>query len=61
MDTNIYYCLPPAGGRIRSKGNKMRRPRRRTREGVEVCVFITAGPVIKLFAGGEEESGGHVL
>jgi hypothetical protein len=26
-----------------------------------VCVFITAGPVTKLFAGGEEESGGHVL
>jgi hypothetical protein len=31
----IYYCLPPAGGRIRSQGNKMRRLRRRTREGVE--------------------------
>jgi len=29
-------CLPPAGGRIRSQGNKMRRLRRRTREGVEV-------------------------
>ena len=27
------YCLPPAGGRIRSQGNKMRRLRRRTREG----------------------------
>jgi len=26
-----------------------------------VCVFITAGPITKLFAGGEEESGGHVL
>jgi hypothetical protein len=25
------------------------------------CVFITAGPITKLFAGGEEESGGHVL
>jgi hypothetical protein len=23
-------------------------------------VFITAGPITKLFAGGEEESGGHV-
>jgi hypothetical protein len=21
MDTNIYYCLPPAGGRIRPQGN----------------------------------------
>ena len=21
MDTNIYYCLPQAGGRIRSQGN----------------------------------------
>jgi hypothetical protein len=27
----------------------------------DVCVFITAGPSTKLFAGGEEESGGHVL
>jgi hypothetical protein len=27
-----------------------------------VCVcFITAGPITKLFAWGEEESGGHVL
>ncbi len=26
-----------------------------------VCVFITKGPITKLFAGGEEESGGHVL
>ena len=25
------------------------------------CVFITAGPITKLFAGEEEESGGHVL
>jgi hypothetical protein len=50
MDGNQYiYCLPPAGGRIRSQGNyyclppagvlhsqnkvKMRRPRRRTRRG----------------------------
>jgi hypothetical protein len=26
-----------------------------------VCVFITAGPITKLCAWGEEESGGHVL
>jgi hypothetical protein len=26
-----------------------------------VCVFSTAGPITKLFAWGEEESGGHVL
>jgi hypothetical protein len=26
-----------------------------------LCVFITGGPITKLFAGGEEESGGHVL
>ena len=25
----------------------------------DVCVFITAGPITKLFAGGEEESGAH--
>jgi len=37
MDGYQYiYCLPPAGGRIRSQGNKMRRLRRRTMEGVEV-------------------------
>ncbi len=24
-----------------------------------MCVFITAGPITKLFAGGEEESGGR--
>jgi len=28
---------------------------------IRMCVFITAGPSTKLFAGGEEESGGHVL
>jgi len=39
MDGYQYiYCLPEAGGRIRSQGNKMRRLRRRTREGVEVWV-----------------------
>ncbi len=27
------YCLPPAGGRIRSQGNKMRRLRRRIMNG----------------------------
>jgi hypothetical protein len=26
-----------------------------------VCVFITAGPITKLCALGEEDSGGHVL
>jgi hypothetical protein len=26
-----------------------------------VCVFITAVPIIKLFARGEGDSGGHVL
>jgi hypothetical protein len=26
-----------------------------------VCVFITAVPIIKLFAWGEGDSGGHVL
>ena len=26
-----------------------------------VCVFITAGPIIKLCAGGEGDSEGHVL
>jgi hypothetical protein len=28
---------------------------------VRVCVFITAVPIIKLFAWGEGDSGGHVL
>jgi hypothetical protein len=27
----------------------------------DVCVFITAGPITKLCAWGEEDSGGHVL
>ena len=27
----------------------------------DVCVFVTAGPTTKMFSGGEEESGGHVL
>ncbi len=29
--------------------------------GVWMCVFITAGPIIKLCAGGEGDSEGHVL
>ena len=28
---------------------------------IKVCVFITAGPIIKLCAGGEGDSEGHVL
>jgi hypothetical protein len=28
---------------------------------VWMCVFITAGPITKLFAGGEEESGGPMM
>ncbi len=28
---------------------------------VRWCVFITAGPITKLFAWGGEDSGGHVL
>jgi hypothetical protein len=28
---------------------------------LSVCVFITAGPITKLCAWGEEDSGGHVL
>ena len=28
---------------------------------VYVCVFMTVGPIIKLFAWGEGDSGGHVL
>jgi hypothetical protein len=27
----------------------------------QLCVFITAGPIIKLCAGGEVDSEGHVL
>jgi hypothetical protein len=30
-------------------------------EFVQMCVFITAGPMIKLCAGGEGDSEGHVL
>ena len=35
MDTNIY-CLPPAGGRIRSQGNKNAPPTASHKGGVEV-------------------------
>ena len=28
---------------------------------IRMCVFITAGPIIKLCAGGEGDSEGHVL
>ncbi len=35
-------------------GNVLRRRR-------GLCVFITAGPIIKLCAGGEGDSDGHVL
>ena len=35
MDTNIY-CLPPAGGRIRSQGNKNAPPTALHKGGVEV-------------------------
>jgi len=31
------------------------------RHTLHVCVFITAGPITKLCAWGEEDSGGHVL
>jgi hypothetical protein len=41
---------------------RLRGGRRETEKVIErrrrVCVFITAGPITKLFAGGEEESGG---
>ena len=35
--------------------------RRRVPITKRVCVFITAGPIIKLCAGGEGDSEGHVL
>jgi hypothetical protein len=38
MDGYQYiYCLPPAGGRIRSQDYKMRRLRRRNHEWAEGC------------------------
>jgi hypothetical protein len=43
METNIYYCLPPAGGRIRSQGNYCLPPAgvlHSQKEGVEVLVDI---------------------
>jgi hypothetical protein len=52
----VQSCLRGGGGGIwedmcyeRSRGLR-----------TSVC-FITAGPITKLFAWGEEESGGHVL
>jgi hypothetical protein len=35
--------------------------KRKAKSEGEVCVFITAGPIIKLCAGGEGDSEGHVL
>ena len=50
------YCVKEGGG------EEGERERERARGGVCVCVcFITAGPITKLCAWGEEESGGHVL
>ena len=46
------YCVKEGGG---EEGE-----RERERAG-EVCVFITAVPNTKLFAWGDEDSGGHVL
>ena len=36
-------------------------PRQPVGRGNDVCVFITAGPIIKLCAGGKGDSEGHVL
>ncbi len=52
-DTSIYILSvsPPQDGRCRT------RPARRDL----VCVFITAVPILKLFAWGMGDGGGHVL
>ena len=42
-------------------GMKTQMRRGKSRVNCTVCVFITAGPILKLFAWGEGESGGHVL
>ena len=34
------FCLPPAGGRIRSQGNLMLRLRRRTSDGMEINMRV---------------------
>jgi hypothetical protein len=48
------WWAPAAAGRRAAAANVWAGDRR--------CVcFITAGPITKLFAWGEEESGGHVL
>ncbi len=54
-----YYWSPPMAGL-----GPVRNPVLEHRVPVFLiwCVcFITAGPITKLFAWGEEESGGHVL
>jgi len=53
VTVQVYYLQSTAGGRGQPEG------RLGASEVVCVCVFITAGPITKLFAGGEEESGGH--
>jgi hypothetical protein len=51
MDGYQYiYCLPPAGGRIRSQGNKMRRLRRRPREGCGLSSLMKQNKKAKNYA-----------
>jgi hypothetical protein len=49
-----------AGGREAGAPSDLKMPLENGRADERVCVFITAGPVIKLCAGGEGDSEGHV-
>jgi hypothetical protein len=60
-----HGCGSPGAGSLRDN-SKPPLPSLNLRLGynrlrVKMCVFITAGPIIKLCAGGEGDSEGHVL
>ena len=56
------YSTPSPVKKSQSRFLMVRVSRRTCGRGITMCVcFITAGPITKMFAWGEEESGGHVL
>ncbi len=53
--------LVPGPGSVQPRGHWLPAARSLGRAVLSVCVFITAGPMIELCAGGEGDSEGHVL
>ena len=60
--SNVCVCLWLSAVTVSSTGAKnLLQGDDNGHESYIVCVFITAGPMIKLCAGGEGDSEGHVL